>query len=111
MNEQNFTPRINEAPPPTSGVGYVIVNVTTARGAIPLEGDRSPSRRHVDDDVSYARGGRRSFVYPRCEILFIHKLRLSILVFLISGICQKSLNVSRFYATRGREVRQSRKIL
>ena len=38
MNEQNFTPRINEAPPPTSGVGYVIVNVTTARGAIPLEG-------------------------------------------------------------------------
>ncbi len=38
MNNQNFQPREAQNVPALTGVGYVIVNVTTARGAIPLEG-------------------------------------------------------------------------
>ena len=37
MNEQEISPRQSTAAPTPSGMGYVIVNVTTARGAIPLE--------------------------------------------------------------------------
>ncbi len=38
MNNQNFLPREAESRPEMTGEGYIIINVTTARGAIPLAG-------------------------------------------------------------------------
>ncbi len=38
MNNQEFPQNGSQSNPSLTGMGYVIVNVTTARGAIPLEG-------------------------------------------------------------------------